>query len=303
MGSDLIVYRASELGGCMKANVAKQLGYDQLENLDDFATLFREGDLHEQDVLMQLEADGARISAQQRLVTLQITDNVVVEGHLDAEIEDDTYSDVRVLEIKSKGDEQFKDFVKHRWDTPGLTQRYKWQISVYMIATGHEALVVFKNRNNGQIHREGVEIPFYSREQIIERVMEIEDWRTKSVLPPGCDTINYPCPFYYLHEPEEVSETDEVLERVARDYKDAQAHEKRAKENTGNQRKELERILGTRNKYVSEQVKITKYIQSYTKLDSEKMRADGINVEAYQVKDTSDRLRVTIKEDKGEKEE
>jgi hypothetical protein len=67
-----------------------------------------------------------------------------------------------VLEIKSMGDGPFKEFKRHRMDTPGLVQKYKWQFSAYMIAMERPLLLVAKSRNTGEIIEIPIDEPFYT---------------------------------------------------------------------------------------------------------------------------------------------
>jgi hypothetical protein len=121
----------------------------------------------------------------------------IVQGHLDGVITTDLFPRPRVLEIKSMGDAPWKEFQAKRWDAGGLIDRYKWQLSVYMLATGYEALFVTKNRNSGEITQHGVEMPFYTLDQIAERVGYVEDHVTRGVLPDDCPH-DWFCDFKYL---------------------------------------------------------------------------------------------------------
>lgn len=176
-----MIHRASSLGGCLKSQIATALGMKPIPHDEMSALRMGEGQLHEDDVVARLIMDGAAVTRQQEEVTL---DTVV--GHIDGVITDDFIGGPRLLEIKSMGDGPFKAFQAKGWEAGGLIDKYKWQTSVYMHALGMEMLFVTKNRNSGQITEHGVEMPFYSLDQITERVAYIEDHVARGALPDDC---------------------------------------------------------------------------------------------------------------------
>ena len=154
------VYRASGLGGCVKAQVAEQLGFTALDTSKRMENMAREGALHERAILSRLneicEWDGrTELSGQQQEVTLPILKGVTIVGHLDG------IANGSVIEVKSMGKDPYKVWKEKRWDTPGFVQKYKWQVSCYMQATVMPCTFIVKNRDTGEVSVEWVEDPFY----------------------------------------------------------------------------------------------------------------------------------------------
>lgn len=195
------VYRASSLGGCSKAIIAARLAYDPMDPPESMGQVFAEGNLHESAVIEWLKGRGYKIQDEQLEVVIPCPLNCVIVGHVDGIADWDISRGV--LEVKSMSDNAFKTFQKMRWDTPGLIQKYKWQISSYMISLGLPGLLVVKNRNNGDTLILEIPKPFYDKSQLIARVVSLEIQARKG-LPESCDNPSYPCPFYYLHEEKEL---------------------------------------------------------------------------------------------------
>lgn len=235
-----MIHRGSQLGGCLKSQIATALGYKPIEPDEASATRMAQGELHERDVIATLQAEGWLVSDTQKEVDLHVcsdddcvdgeiwvggdsydggvpmgrlgpcTTGWTVQGHLDGIVTnpDELMGQRRVLEIKSMGRDVFKDFKAKGWDAPGLVQRYKTQISVYMLATGLEAYVVAKNRDSGELLRHGIEVPFYTLDEIADRVTYIEDHVARRVLPVECDR-DWWCPHKYLCTHTETSQPDD----------------------------------------------------------------------------------------------
>lgn len=284
-----MLIRASELGGCTKAIIAKQLGYEPLKPREQTASIMREGNLHEDDVVAQLTEESP-VTSQQEEVNLPIGEHVV-QGHIDGRW------DGRLLEIKSVSQSVWEEFERHRW-AAGYFPKYKWQLSVYMLATGLEATVAIKNRNTGRIRREGVEIPFYSLDEITERVNHVADWVTRGLLPGPCDTPTFPCPYYYLHEDEKVLEKDEVLDGLASDYQTLREREVRLRDSIQAVRTQIRKAMGDRPSVETHRVRVTVYqAKGQTRYDAAQMELDGIDPQKYKVEGApSERMRITLKE-------
>lgn len=298
------VYRASEIGGCLKAQIAKHLGYEPMDPPDEFRVRFAEGDLHEEAVISTLMDMGYEIFDRQEAVQIPINTDSLVEGHIDGTVINDVVVKQRILEVKSMSEAEFKKFEEKLWEAPGLIQRYKWQLSCYMIAKDMEALVVAKNRNTGQLKFVGVEIPFYNIDEIRARVLECEDWVGRDQLPAVCDTINYPCGFFYLHQEEEPEEDGGVdytaVRKAAANYLSCKKSEEMAKELTKLARDELLKTIGDRDKVKDDVVSVTYYDYSTVTLDRRRMESDGIDVAKYERKTVSKRLRVKLEEKEGQ---
>lgn len=237
------IYRASGLGGCIKAQAALQLGYESKEPPEKISGVFAEGNLHEEDVVARLLDQGFSIQSQQMEVNLTITPSVAVQGHIDGAVIHPHWGMWKLLEIKSMGKDQYDEWVKKRWDTPGLIRKYKWQVSSYMLSLQDppaELMFVVKNRNNGQLDISYLEKPFYTKAEIAARVLEIERYVRAETLPE-CDSRMFPCPVYYLgcDVPEstvslsegEIEKLAEVVLEAKSDKDAAEAREKVARAN------------------------------------------------------------------------
>lgn len=298
----MILIRGSELGACSKGTIAKLLGMKPIAHSEATERLFREGNLHEEDVIVMLRAEGLKIVRQQEEVNLQITPGALVQGHLDGVVTGDPFTPVgpRVLEIKSMGASSFKEFKTKGWEAGGLVDRYKYQISSYMLATGLEALVVAKSRDSGELLRFGVELPFYSLDQITERVAYIEDHVARGQLPDDCPH-DFWCSFRYLCQGNrEATETtvDKVIDSLAVEYLTAVQISKQADDSKNAARKKLEEVLGTRATVRTNAVVVSSYEQlSPPKLNLEKFQTEGLNADDYYLPRTkSRRIKVTAKE-------
>lgn len=216
-----MIHRASSLGGCLKGQIAAALGQKPIPHDDASLTRMGEGEIHERDVIARLTADGYTVTRQQEEVNLRpikewnhiYGSEVCVQGHLDGVINNGAMDSLmalgnpfihygsKVLEVKSMSDAAWKDFQSKGWhaDWPAgsLIDKYRWQLSVYMLATGLEGLLVTKNRNSGQMTQHGIETPYYTLDQITERVAYIEDHIARGELPDDCPH-DWFCPHKYL---------------------------------------------------------------------------------------------------------
>ena len=287
------IYRASELGGCTKAQAAKQLGFMPLETERFFGALGHEGNLHEDDVIKREGATDSQLE-----VTLDVMPSVQIVGHVDGLL------DPYVVEVKSMGKAAFDMWMASKWDTAGLVQKYKWQVSVYMIALNRPLKFIVKCRDNGQLDTCFVEAPFYDDKAILRRVVEIERWVRRGELPDECSdgsgntTRQFPCPFYYLEQQTTLEVTeDNVIDELARMYKDASLAVKVAETRKREARKALDQGLAGRERVVTALSKVTYYEVKTEKIDFNKMAEDGIDVNKYKVPTVGNRLRVTVKDD------
>lgn len=196
-------YRLSALGRCSKALLALRLGYTPQDSLAKMAGIFREGDLHEQAVILTLKSEGWEVKSTQEIVEQQVWlsdqpgDNVVLRGHTDGRLANmaNGYGDV-LLEVKALGDSTFAAWTRLLpegkglgafssdpldWPTlpaawPGWErwESYAWQISSYShILDLPKILYAVKSRNDGKLARAWVTPPF-TFQQIEERLREIE---------------------------------------------------------------------------------------------------------------------------------
>jgi hypothetical protein len=270
-----------------------------METPDKFLTYFKEGTLHEDAVISSLMDEGYEIRDKQQLVMVDLGDGLVVEGHVDGMVMSPMYKEERVLEVKTVSQDIWDEFEKKRWDIGGLFDKYKWQLSVYMIATGKEALVVIKNRNTGQLRFEGVELPFHPLSEIEARVLEVERWVGLDRLPEICDWVQYPCPFFYLHQEEAADVGDLNIEQVklaAAQFLAAKQNRELAEGVEKIAREELVKSLGKVDKVNQDGLSITYYDYTSTSYKKAMMEADGV-LEKYTTKSMSKRLRVKLEEE------
>jgi hypothetical protein len=280
------VYRASGLGGCIKAQVAAQLGFTALDTSKKMENMAREGALHEGAVIASL----GTVTDMQQEVTIPILRDVRIVGHIDG------MWGGGVLEIKSMGKDAFKAWKEKRWETPGLVQKYKWQVSCYMHALNMPLRFIVKCRDSGEIDERYTDEPFYGMDEIMARVLEIEKWVRRGELPDECSVAQYPCPFYYLEQQKslEIME-DEVLDDLVQMLEDARVAEKAAKARVKAARDSVEESLGDREKVETEKSKVTRYDTKRKSLDADKMKGDGIDVDKYYVETLYQNVRVTVK--------
>lgn len=278
------IYRASALGSCLKSQAALQLGYSPVAVPDFFATLFKEGRLHEDAIISDIEESGIEVYDRELQVVLPVTKHIAVVGHIDGKLV--RADGNRLLEMKTMADEPYKAFAKDKWETPGLIQKYKWQVSVYMLATGLPCTLVAKNKNNGRVVHEDIDQPFYSKAQIMARVLKMHGWVLAGELPEDCEQVDYPCPVYYLHEEADRDEDRPVedvaaVREAAGKLRAARAVEAAAKEEARKAKDELIRVMGDEKKWEGIG---SKYETSRSTVNWEKMREDGVEVEKYKEK-------------------
>lgn len=280
------IYRASGLGGCIKAQAAAQLGFKALDTSKKMENYAREGALHEKSVIEGL----GNVTDTQQEVTIPILKDVTIVGHIDG------MWGGSVLEIKSMGKDPFKAWKSDGWNTQGHVQRYKWQVSCYMHALNQGLVFVVKNRDSGEIEIKYVDDPFYSMDEIMARVLEIEKWVRRGELPNECSSNNFPCPFYYLEQQKslEIME-DEVLDDLVQMLEEARVAEKAAQARVKAARESIRESMGDREKVETENSKVTIYETKRKTLQVEKMKDDGIDVDPYYTETLYKNVRVTVK--------
>lgn len=294
MALGVIVYRASELGRCIRASVAEQLGMKPLPPPAWLQGVYDGGNEHEDMCILALRREGYLVTDGQREVVLRVGDDVEVIGHLDGQVggsyvlDDPGY----VLEIKSPN--AYAKFEKayktDDWSDP-LCARYAWQISTYMVATGLEAVVACLD---GEVVKTfGVEIPPHSRQEIIERVKLIESLTT---LPDICSQADGAgCPFRYLHGDEVEIIEDPVADVLVAEYERNREMKKLAEVNMKNLSGDLTAHLAGRDSITTERVKVTRYTTERKTLEKERMVEDGVDVAKYEKVSISESLRVTMR--------
>ena len=218
-GTEVSIYRASAAGMCVKALVASMQGrrpapHQKASEILDLAA--SEGNLHEEVVVDKLKAEGYRIEDQQPEIMLQVIPRVYLRGHLDGLGYPPRARKQRVFEVKSMSDSVFAKWKKYPSAIEALLggefDRYAWQISVYMHATGLPAIYVAKNRSSGEVRIEEIASPPIEWSKIRRRIIEAEKWRKKDPELPDCDVdagARFFCPFPYLHDDQVFGDEDD----------------------------------------------------------------------------------------------
>lgn len=242
---DRTIYRASGLGGCVRALVAERMGYEPLPYPEWIQQRFGEGNLHEGDILRRAQATVGVEWAEnghpddQPEIELEIPpwdseglDHLIVRGHCDGVgyVQGLPY----IIEAKALSAGEFIRWLKEGFE--GF-KRYAWQLSCYMIGVSpnepYQGLFVVKDRNSGDIDFTWVKEPPYSFAEITARVHESERMAAEQWLPT-CDISMYPCPFSFLHEDEDDGlpnlSNNEPMRELAMAYLEASREENEAKD-------------------------------------------------------------------------
>ncbi len=214
-------YRASSLGYSLEALVAGHLGYSPVDVPEFIQRAYAEGNRIEPLAIEKLREMGWQIRTAQNEVNangdyqieveLEVIPEVAkVVGHLDGVLKQ-LGEATSVVEIKMMANQSWRTFKRYGWDSPGLVQKYKWQASAYMLASGLAHVMVAWNKDTEELHIVEQLEPFYSIADIANKLAQAEDFIARGVVPDGCE--DFPCPYYYLHPPkEQVDKADQSLE-------------------------------------------------------------------------------------------
>jgi hypothetical protein len=278
-------YRASELGACIKRLAAARMGKTPHESVPThIQAAFDRGNAHEIACLATMRSEGWTVTYEQFEVNTPLrvgTEVINISGHLDSMVQLPELKGEYVGEIKSPN--AWRQFVDQMWsDNPcPLVQRYKWQISFYMLAMKSEALMICLDEDF-KLRYHGIEEPFYSWDDVVNRINDVEEIVASGTLPKLCSVRDYPCPYFYLHEDETMEYTvdtviDELVERRA---KAKTAMDKLKKEVDYCTNLIAESMRG-RKEVVTETSKVVLYDRTNTKYDYNKMKQDGIPIDDY----------------------
>jgi len=202
-GTDEVwVYRASAIGGCMKALVYGRMGMEGQPPPEWLQERFDEGHYHEAPILARFEDDqGYSLFGEQMVVEIKVKPGVVVRGHIDA------YTHLAtgkcVVDAKAVTENTFKVLEK------GGMAEYDWQQSAYCAALEADQFCLacgIKDRDK-PLAEQLVEVrylwdkPRYTISDIRKRILEVERHAKNGTLPDCTDM--YPCPFFHLHDDDE----------------------------------------------------------------------------------------------------
>jgi hypothetical protein len=286
------IYRASEIGGCIKRNVAGRLGVKPMEPPAAAMTMFERGNAHEEACVAVMESQGWIITDQQKELVLPINDDCQVMGHIDGMVSlPGDINGVFLGEIKSPISWQLFLDNQYNPDPPFLISRYLWQLSCYMVGTQREALLITLDDYKVKYH--GIELPPYSREDIVARVLDFES-QARAGLPKDCSVREYPCPYYFLHE-DEIGDNEDPfdveLHSIATTYETARREASQAKA-------KLDGLMENREHYWNTNVRVTKSKATRRNTDYKRMAADyGIDVSAYVSTSQYESVKVTLRGD------
>jgi hypothetical protein len=291
-------WRASSFGSCTRALVAEAIGKTPVATPDWQQAIYDKGNVHEPLCVEAMHADGwvfmepdrGDWDAGQIYVELAVGDSKIT-GHLDgvASHWEGDQAD-KVIEIKNPAAwAKFeKAYKTGDWSDP-LCHRYAWQLSVYQVATGLEAVVACVE--DGRVKTFGVEVPPFSLDDIRVKVQHLEIHVAKEQLPATCSQRDSFCPWPYLHDDEPEVVEDDYLDSLAETYLLCAEREKAASE----AKKEAYGLLMAHGGGFTANHKVSVYEQAGRKtLDEKQMRADGIDVDKYRTEGRpSQRVKIT----------
>lgn len=199
-----IVYRASGIGGCLTALAAARQGMKKKGAYGKVVEVYEAGHRAE-DRFFQLKPELNHF--RQMEVVLHLTPKINIVGHLDAH-------NGGMHEVKSQSVEEWKKYRWNSWFNDPLWIKYSWQVSVCMLGLGTKKASVHRfNRVTEEIDTIELREPFWTREQVMERVMEIEALALEEELK--CVTPSFFCDYPQLHGGAEIVEDDELEVAVA----------------------------------------------------------------------------------------
>lgn len=211
------VYRASGLGGCVKALAALGLGHEPLDHPEWLRGKFDEGIRGEPVVIGMMEADGWKFVDErdgwwlnwhdgQIMVEIPVGSRCIIRGHLDGVAvryrAESNVAELRVgdgrrmVEVKCCSEGYAAEVLRR------LPVMYDVQISAYMGWLGLPGVLAVgvKDRETGEVVRvatKEIAVPPRSLAKVKARVMEIER-RVREGELGACDYRQYPCQFPWL---------------------------------------------------------------------------------------------------------
>lgn len=254
------VYRASSLGYSLEALVAPHLGYEGIAPPEFLQAAYDEGNRIEPLTIAKLrewrwiikdrQEEVNAVGDHQIEVELEVIPGTAkVVGHLDGILREGHWADYIlrncVLEIKSMAAKAWESFDKHGWDAPGLVQKYKWQASAYMLATGKPLVMIAWNKATEDIAFALATEPFYTISDIAAKIADAEAHIAAGTIPEGCK--DFPCPYFHLHAPSDnpVEAADEELDHLMEKWLSLDNHVKAYKKEQDALREDILAITGT----------------------------------------------------------
>lgn len=225
---DMVIYRASSTGNCIRGLAASRIGYDPTDHPEWLLAKFAEGNANEPRILEMVEAGGVyklvdaanhgfTVVGGQVEVEVGIGSTIKVRGHLDGIAVELETGELVGVEGKALG----KSF-RAKYEKSGIMAfpYYATQLSLYMTATGLPFLFAlgWKDKDGvvQEVHIEKFDVPPVSLGAVKARIAKVERAKVRNELP-ACDQDQYPCQFFYLHDDKdnEVVDSDVVVDDVA----------------------------------------------------------------------------------------
>lgn len=228
----VVEYRASALGGCLRSLALARQGFDPVAPPKQMLDVFQAG--HEAE--RQAFAKGVIQGTPQWAVSLSVTDNIVITGHLDSWWHDGGH------EVKSQSENEWGPIRESQ-----MWSRYQWQFSVYILATGHPLTVVRVLRDKeGNVSDSCEEVfvdPPRTLVEVKARVLAVELLARKDLTNVPCDPIMFPCPYFYTHPQDDAAVREYVDDdnavTLAAQYSEAAREQRLAKQRSDAARKTL----------------------------------------------------------------
>lgn len=231
---DQWIIRASAIGGCMRSLVAAGRDVEPNATPEWMQEKFDEGKAaepiiaewyHTKNSVEPLDEEWAadhmkhlaRVDGQWEF-NLQVRPNIVVRGHFDDIVcevvgKGETFTDYDFIgvEYKAVGKDLFAQIANHG---AAAKATYEWQVGCYMAATNlpWDFVAVLKNEDGTVTEivdhtTRYYTIPPVMRTEIEDRALEVIDWvenRAYDEYPPCALPLQYPCPYFLLHDEEEI---------------------------------------------------------------------------------------------------
>jgi len=208
-----VIYRASALGGCLRALYAARCGMDRRPIPDIIQRGMDEGTALEPTILdlLQTKHDFHFVeNSRQHVVELDCGKyngkNLIVRGSVDALVYSGGGNTVLPVDVKAfTNDDVELYFSDKRWYH---FPRYAYQQSVYAHGSGTEFfLMPIFNKATWQIEPKSLRVVSapYGPEEIRNRVLSVERSYSALSMPQDCP-CDYACPYPYIHDPPARSE-------------------------------------------------------------------------------------------------
>jgi hypothetical protein len=126
------------------------------------------------------------------------------------------------------------------------------------------------------------EEPFYTWDDIKNRIEDIEELARKGELPKYCNVRDYPCPYFKLHTDEDVEFTEDTgLDIMVERWHRAQQVKKQNDKEIAYVRQIIAEHMGDTAEKTTPNSRVSMGTRTTTKYDYAGMRKDGIPVDDY----------------------